>query len=96
MIMPQRLLGSTGLAVGSIGMGCMPLSVTGRPSEEEGIKTIHAALEQGITVFDTADAYCLDSTENGHNERLFAKALRNRPEVIIATKGGNTRPGEVG
>jgi aryl-alcohol dehydrogenase-like predicted oxidoreductase len=92
MTMPQRLLGPTGLSVGIIGMGCMPLSVTGRPSEEEGIKTIHAALEQGITLFDTADAYCLNAGENGHNERLLAKALRNHPEAIVATKGGCIRP----
>ncbi|MFC5650380.1 aldo/keto reductase [Paenibacillus solisilvae] len=92
MTMPQRKLGSTGLFVGEIGMGCMPLSVNGRPPEKDGIKTIHAALEQGITLFDTADAYCLNSTENGHNERLLAKALQNRPEAIVATKGGHIRP----
>lgn len=92
MTMPQRKLGSTGLTVGEIGMGGMPLSVNGRPSEEDGIKAVHAALEQGITLFDTADSYCLNSTENGHNERLLAKALHDHPEVIIATKGGHIRP----
>ncbi|WP_201004945.1 aldo/keto reductase [Paenibacillus glycanilyticus] len=92
MTIPQRKLGSTGITVGEIGMGGMPLSVNGRPSEEEGIRAVHAALEQGITLFDTADSYCLDSTEKGHNERLLAKALHNRPEVLIATKGGHIRP----
>ncbi|WP_201755418.1 aldo/keto reductase [Paenibacillus glycinis] len=92
MTMPQRKLGSTGIIIGEIGMGGMPLSVNGRPSEEDGIRTVHAALEQGITLFDTADSYCLNSTEVGHNERLLAKALHDRPEAIIATKGGHIRP----
>src|ERR1700730_15452587 len=93
MTMPQRMLGPTGLSVGEIGMGCMPLSLKGRVSEEEGVKTIHAALEQGITLFDTADAYCLDTADNGHNERLLRKGLRNGPEAIVATKGGCIPPG---
>ncbi|SEP15475.1 Aldo/keto reductase family protein [Paenibacillus sp. OV219] len=66
--------------------------MTGHPSEEDGIRTVHAALEQGITLFDTTDSYCLNSTENGHNERQLAKALHNRCEAIIATKGGHIRP----
>jgi len=90
--MPQRKLGPTVLTVGAIGMGCMPLSVNGRPIEAEGIKTIHAALEQGITLFDTADAYCLDQTEIGHNERLIAKALGGHSQAMVATKGGLLRP----
>ncbi|NHN35220.1 aldo/keto reductase [Paenibacillus agricola] len=92
MTFPQRKLGSTGLSVSAIGMGCMPISVNGRPSEEEGIRTIHAALEQGITFFDTADAYCLNNDDFGHNERILAKALQQHPEAIVATKGGNQRP----
>lgn len=92
MSMPQRKLGLTSYNVGAIGMGCMPLSVSSRPTESDGIKTIHAAYEQGVTLFDTADAYCLDSTETGHNERLLAKALRDRKDAIIATKGGSIRP----
>ncbi|CAK4836608.1 unnamed protein product [Aphanomyces euteiches] len=73
-------------------MGGMPLSVSGRPSESQSIETIHAAIEQGITFIDTADAYCLDDSENGHNERLIAKALKQHPEVVVATKGGHIRP----
>jgi len=90
--MPKRTIGNTGLTVGAIGLGCMPFSVTGRPSEAQGIETVHAALEQGITLFDTADSYCLDSTEAGHNERVLAKALIGHPEAIVATKGGHIRP----
>ena len=90
--MPQRNLGSSGLTVSAIGMGCMPISVKGRPSEEQGIDTILGALDQGITLFDTADSYCLDDTETGHNERVLAKALQWHPEAIVATKGGHIRP----
>lgn len=90
--MSKRHMGSTTLSVGAIGMGCMPISVNGRPSEAQGIATIHAALEQGITLFDTADAYCLDDTEVGHNERVIAKAISGHPDAIVATKGGHIRP----
>jgi aryl-alcohol dehydrogenase-like predicted oxidoreductase len=90
--MPLRKIGSSGLSVGAIGMGGMPLSVNGRPSESQSIEAIHAAIEQGVTLLDTADAYCLNDSENGHNERLIAKALKHHPEVIVATKGGHIRP----
>ncbi|WP_227013668.1 aldo/keto reductase [Paenibacillus psychroresistens] len=90
--MPLRKLGSSELFVGAIGMGGMPLSVNGRPSESQSIEAIHAAIEQGITFIDTADAYCLNDSENGHNERLIAKALKQHPEVVVATKGGHIRP----
>src|SRR5919107_4975450 len=77
-----------------IGFGAMQLSVDGRPDEAAAIRTIHAALDAGVNLIDTADAYCLDDTEVGHNERLVAKALRDRRDgVIVATKGGHTRPG---
>ncbi|MEX2460845.1 MAG: aldo/keto reductase [Paenibacillaceae bacterium] len=90
--MPLRKLGSSGLSVSALGMGGMPLSIEGRPSEGQSIETIHAALEQGITFIDTADAYCLNDSENGHNERLIAKALKQHPDIIVATKGGHIRP----
>jgi aryl-alcohol dehydrogenase-like predicted oxidoreductase len=92
LTMPLRKLGASGLSVSAIGMGCMPLSVDGRPADEQSIQTIHTALEQGITLLDTADAYCLNASENGHNERLIAKALKHQPEVNVATKGGLIRP----
>jgi len=75
----------------------MQLSVSGRPDHEQGIATIHAALEAGVTLIDTADSYCLDDSEVGHNERLIGEALRSwggdRSEVLVATKGGHIRPG---
>jgi aryl-alcohol dehydrogenase-like predicted oxidoreductase len=78
-----------------IGLGGMPLSLSGRPDEDRAIRTIHAALDAGVTLIDTADAYCRDEHDVGHNERLIAKALRGRRDgVLVATKGGHTRRGE--
>ena len=77
-----------------IGLGAMPMSLSGRPPEERSIRAIHAALDAGVNLIDTADAYCVDERDVGHNERLIAKALRGRRDgVIVATKGGHTRPG---
>ena len=74
----------------------MHLSISGRPDDATGIAVIRAALEHGVTLIDTADVYCLDDGELGHNERLIATALRTwagpREHVIVATKGGMTRP----
>jgi aryl-alcohol dehydrogenase-like predicted oxidoreductase len=78
-----------------IGLGEMPMSLSSRPPEERSIRTIHAALDAGVNLIDTADAYALDHTDIGHGERLIAKALKGRrDEVIVATKGGHTRNGE--
>lgn len=83
--------------VGSIGLGGMPMSIEGRPDADRSIRTVHAALDAGVSLIDTADAYCLGPDEVGHNERLIATALASYPgdasEVIVATKGGHTRPG---
>jgi aryl-alcohol dehydrogenase-like predicted oxidoreductase len=93
--MPTRRLG--GLRVGAIGFGEMQLSLAGRPDEARAIRTIHAALDAGVTLIDTADAYCVDESEVGHGERLVAKALAawpgDRDRVLVATKGGHTREG---
>jgi aryl-alcohol dehydrogenase-like predicted oxidoreductase len=93
--MPTRRVAGT--SVGAIGLGAMPLSLAGRPDEARSIRTIHAALDAGVTLIDTADAYCLGGSEVGHNERLVAKALGTWPgdhdRVLVATKGGHTRPG---
>jgi aryl-alcohol dehydrogenase-like predicted oxidoreductase len=93
--MPTRRLG--GLQVSAIGLGEMPLSLAGRPDEAQAVRTIHAALDAGVTLIDTADAYCRDQSDFGHGERLVAKALAawsgDRDRVLVATKGGHTRPG---
>lgn len=94
-IVKMRRLGSTDRWVSEIGMGCMPLSIQGRPDEKAAQAVIHGALEAGITLLDTADAYCLDRNDVGHNERLIAGALRDwggAQDVLIATKGGIERP----
>src|SRR5215210_6493793 len=78
-----------------IGLGGMPLSLDGRPDEDRAIRTIHAALDAGVNLIDTADAYAYDERDVGHNERLIAKALRGRRDgVLVATKGGHTRRGQ--
>ena len=72
----------------------MPLSAFGRPDRARAIRTIHAALDAGVRLFDTADAYALDEDDVGHGERLLAEALGGRPEdAIVATKGGHVRRG---
>ena len=79
-----------------IGLGCMRLSTERDRDEDRAIGLLHAAFEEGITFLDTADAYCLDESEAGHNERLIARALQawsgDRSRIVIATKGGLTRP----
>jgi len=83
--------------VPAVGLGAMPLSLEGRPDEAEAIRVIHAALDAGMTLIDTADVYCLDEADVGHNERVVAKAVRSwggrREDVLVATKCGMIRPG---
>jgi aryl-alcohol dehydrogenase-like predicted oxidoreductase len=89
---PNRKL--AGEDVFPIGLGGMPMSLAGHPPEERSIRAIHAALDAGVNLIDTADAYSSDDSDVGHNERLIAQALRGRRDgVIVATKGGHTRPG---
>jgi aryl-alcohol dehydrogenase-like predicted oxidoreductase len=77
-----------------IGLGGMPMSLAGHPPVERSIRAIHAALDAGLNLIDTADAYCSDEHDVGHNERLIAEAIADRRDgVIVATKGGHTRPG---
>jgi aryl-alcohol dehydrogenase-like predicted oxidoreductase len=94
--MKQRRIGD--VRVGSIGLGGMPMSIEGRPERERSVRTIHAALDAGVTLIDTADAYHLRADEVGHNETLIAEALRtyggDPADVLVATKGGHLRPGD--
>jgi len=82
-------------AVSVVGYGGMHLSIADRPPEADGVKVIHAALDAGMTLIDTANAYCLDQHDVGHNERLIARALREWPgaagRIVVATKGGIVR-----
>lgn len=90
--MSRRALGASLLDVAPIGLGGMPMSIAGRPSEDDAVRVIHAALDAGMDFIDTADVYCLDDDDIGHNERLIARALQGRTGVIVATKGGLERP----
>ena len=92
--MKTRPLGKTGLTVSAVGLGCMYLSLSERPDEDTAVRTIHAALDAGVTLLDSADVYCLDHRDLGHNERLIARALREKPgaHAVVATKGGLERP----
>jgi aryl-alcohol dehydrogenase-like predicted oxidoreductase len=74
----------------------MHLSIDGRPPEAQALGVVLAALEAGVTLLDTADVYCLDQHDIGHNERLIARALASwsgpRDSITVATKGGVVRP----
>jgi aryl-alcohol dehydrogenase-like predicted oxidoreductase len=88
MKIPQRKLGSQGLQVSAIGLGCMGMSDFYGPSDEDtNLRVLNAALDIGINLLDTADMYGV-----GANERLLAKVLgTRREEVVLATKFGNVR-----
>lgn len=88
-------LDNTNEPISSIGFGAMPLSIQRRPAEDVGGRVLHTAIDEGMTFIDTADAYCLDDGDTGHNERLIASVIRERPDrdrIRVATKGGVIRP----
>src|SRR5688572_33095025 len=87
-MLTARTLGTQGLTISALGLGCMGMSqaygTAEERSEEESIATIHRALELGVTFFDTAEAYGPFT-----NEELVSRALKGeRNRVIIATKFG--------
>jgi aryl-alcohol dehydrogenase-like predicted oxidoreductase len=86
--MEQRSLGSQGLRVSAIGLGCMGMSQSYGPADEqESVATIHRALDLGVTFLDTADMYGPFT-----NERLVGRAIAGqRDQVVLATKFGNER-----
>jgi aryl-alcohol dehydrogenase-like predicted oxidoreductase len=92
-MMHYRKLGSSGLNVSAIGLGCMSMSgIYGKGDDAESMKVIQRALELGINFIDTADAY-----GHGHNEELVGKAIKGqRDKVVLATKFGNTPDGVKG
>src|SRR5258708_34962257 len=87
-VYPPRLLGSSGLSVFPLALGCMGMSgMYGAADESESIANIHAALDAGITLLDTGDFYGA-----GHNELLIGRALRDRPDqALLSVKFGALR-----
>ena len=91
----QRRIGQ--FQVSAIGLGAMPVSMGSKvtPSQEQAIATVHAALDAGVTLIDTADIYAPSWDSMGHNERLIAEALSSydgdTSGVRVATKAGITR-----
>jgi len=86
--MQQRELGSSGLKVPAMGLGCMTMTaIYGAPDDDRSIATIHRAIELGANFIDTADMY-----GQGSNEELVGRALSDRRDkAILATKFGNLR-----
>jgi aryl-alcohol dehydrogenase-like predicted oxidoreductase/histidinol phosphatase-like enzyme len=92
----ERVATTVAAAGPGIVLGCMRLSTAADREEGRAIEVLHAAFDAGIVAVDTANAYCRDDTETGHNERLIAVALKtwrgDPARIRIATKGGLTRP----
>lgn len=84
--MQKRKLGKNGPEVSAVGLGCMGMSISyGEPNDEESIATIHRAIDLGVNLVVTSDAY-----GNGVNEQLIGKAIKGkRDKVLLATKFGN-------
>ncbi|MFI1394852.1 aldo/keto reductase [Streptomyces sp. NPDC020681] len=93
--MRYRTLGGNGFRVSAIGLGAMPLSIEGHPDERQAVATVHAALDAGVTLIDTADSYYAPGGEPGPGELLVARALAayggDADAVLVATKGGRGR-----
>lgn len=95
--LPSVHLPGTDHMVSRIGLGCMLLSVAGRPDRATAKAVIRSAVERGVTLLDTADNYGLDHTDVGHNERLIAETLGEMDLdagsgcPVVATKGGGLR-----
>jgi aryl-alcohol dehydrogenase-like predicted oxidoreductase len=90
-----RRLDKTNIEIYPIGLGAMPLSLEGRPDEAQALNVIKAFINGGGNFIDTANVYCADDTDVGHNEKLIAKAISNinpKNEIVVATKGGLRRP----
>lgn len=91
-MLATRRLGD--LSVSAVGMGAMTLTQVAGSDTVRGVRTVHAALDAGVTLFDTADSYG-PSSAHGVNELALIGALRAYPgaldNVVVATKGGHTR-----
>ena len=84
------------LEVSSIGFGAARIAIEGRPPWSIGVEVVKGAVSAGMSLIDTADAYCLESSdEHGYGEHLVTAGLRDTPgeAVVVATKGGEIRKG---
>jgi aryl-alcohol dehydrogenase-like predicted oxidoreductase len=91
---PSRTLGRSGIEVSPMGLGCWAIGGAwtnngipvgwGETDDEESIRAIHAAIDLGVTFFDTANVYGC-----GRSERVLGKALAGRSDIVVATKFGN-------
>ena len=93
----KRKLGKTSVFVNPIGLGTWPLSNINRPSESDAIKLILDAIESGVNLIDTADAYCIHDREFGYGEKLIGKVLSHskiHDTIIVASKVGRLRVGK--
>ena len=93
--MNRTELDSTGTLISAVGFGGMHLSIKGRPDEATARAVLNASLDAGVSFIDTADVYCIDDNDMGHNERLIASVLAQRADrdrIHVATKGGMRRP----
>lgn len=91
----NRTLGNTSIEFFPIGLGAMPLSLEGRPNEAQALDVFNTFVNGGGNFIDTANVYCVDDSDVGHNEQLVAKALtqfENANDIFVATKGGLRRP----
>ncbi len=90
-----RQLDNINIEVYAIGLGAMPLSLDGRPDEAQALNVIEAFVDGGGNFIDSANVYCVDDSDVGHNEKLITRALptlEKSDNIIVATKGGLRRP----
>ncbi len=90
-----RQLDNINIEVYAIGLGAMPLSLDGRPEEAQALGVIEAFVDGGGNFIDSANVYCVDDSDVGHNEKLITRAiskLEKSDNIIVATKGGLRRP----
>ncbi len=92
--MRMRRLGPDGPTVSVVGLGGMLLSINGRPPVDQASRVLRMAIDSGVNLIETSDAYCLDDQELHHNERLLARTLEGqREKVTVVTTVGCRRPG---
>ncbi len=91
----NRTLGNTSINFFPVGLGAMPLSLEGHPNEAQALEVLNTFVNGGGNFIDTANVYCVDDSDVGHNEQLIAKALKqykNANDIFVGSKGGLRRP----